>query len=220
MLSTTFSYARFSKIVEELTGCGLKNSLILSGLTYKYFNSFRDGNDAPIFTHNDEYMRYFVRQSIKRGCCGSFNQYYKSTFSDEMFNITSKKLDLNAKLYEILDKYFEYENKDRNIIENEYDSQLENYRDISLVEKSQVVSDKPSKLPIHEKLQNRDLDNVIMDFDVTSLYPSAMCDEKSVFSKIESGLAFKTHLNDIYVETFNIQSFNQDGNAKTIIKTK
>ena len=37
-----------------------------------------------------------------------------------------------------------------------------------------------NKLPIHEKLQKPNLNDVMMDFDATSLYPSAMWDENSV----------------------------------------
>ena len=76
-------------------------------------------------------MQYFVRQSIKGGRCGALNQYYKYTISDEVFNKTPKELDLNGNIYEILDKYFEYENKHRKTIENEYDSQFEVFRDIN-----------------------------------------------------------------------------------------
>ena len=36
-----------------------------------------------------------------------------------------------------------------------------------------------------------------MDFDATSLYPSAMWDGKSVYPKIESGFAFKPEMNDV-----------------------
>ena len=59
-----------------------------------------------------------------------------------------------------------------------------------------------------------------MDFDATSLYHSAMCDEKPVFPKIESGFAFKSHMNDIFVEEFNNQNFNQGGNESAIVKLK
>ena len=31
-----------------------------------------------------------------------------------------------------------------------------------------------SDLPIHDKLKNLDLDNAMMDFDATNLYPSAI----------------------------------------------
>ena len=59
-----------------------------------------------------------------------------------------------------------------------------------------------------------------MDFEVNSLYPSAMWDEKSFYSKTETGFAFKLHMNDVYVEAFNNQSFNQDGNESAILKIK
>ena len=42
-------------------------------------------------------MRHFVRQSIKGGRCSALNQYYKSNISQEVFNIISKKLNVNDK---------------------------------------------------------------------------------------------------------------------------
>ena len=59
-----------------------------------------------------------------------------------------------------------------------------------------------------------------MDFDATSLYPSAMWDENSVYPKIETGFAFKPHMNDVYVEAFNNQTFNQDGDESAILTIK
>ena len=56
-----------------------------------------------------------------------------------------------------------------------------------------------------------------MDFDSTSLYPSAMWDENSVYPKIEIGFAFKPDMNDVYVEAFNNQTFNQDGDESAIL---
>ena len=65
VLSTAFSYARYSKRMEELTGFGMKNSLTLPSLANEFFNSLRDESDEPIYTYNDEFMRHFVRKSIK-----------------------------------------------------------------------------------------------------------------------------------------------------------
>ena len=75
MLSAAFSYARNSKVMEKLTGFGIKNSLTLPSLASKYFNSLRKENDEPIYTYNDENKQLFERQSIKGGRCGNFNQY-------------------------------------------------------------------------------------------------------------------------------------------------
>ena len=59
-----------------------------------------------------------------------------------------------------------------------------------------------------------------MDFDAASLYPSAMWDENSVYPKIETGFAFKPHMNIVYVEAFNNQTFNQDGDESAILRIK
>ena len=54
VLSTAFSYARYAKGMDELTGFGMKNSLTLPSLANKYFNSLRDENDEPIYTYTNE----------------------------------------------------------------------------------------------------------------------------------------------------------------------
>ena len=59
-----------------------------------------------------------------------------------------------------------------------------------------------------------------MDFDVMSLYPSAMWDEKSVFPKKESGFTFKPHMNKTYVDSFKNQTFSQDSNESAILAIK
>ena len=51
--------------MEKLTGFGMKNSLTMLSSANGYFKSLRDENDEPIYTYSDEYMRYFVRISIK-----------------------------------------------------------------------------------------------------------------------------------------------------------
>ena len=72
--STALGYARYSKSIEDLSGFWLKNTLTFSSLANKTFNNLRFENDVLIYTYNDEYMRYFVRQSVKGGRCSSLNQ--------------------------------------------------------------------------------------------------------------------------------------------------
>ena len=222
VLSTAFSYARYSKGMEELTGFGIKNSLTLPSLANKYFNSLRDESDEPIYTYNDEFMRHFVRQSIKGGRCTALNQYYKSDISKEVFNIISKELNINDidNVCEIINKYFEYTNEQRKIIEDKYDLQFNDYRDIDEQERSEHIKKELIKLPIHKKLQKLNLNDVMMDFDANSLYPSAMWDENSVYPKIETGFAFKPHMNNVFVKAFNDQTFNEDGNESAILRIK
>ena len=89
--------------MEELTGFGLKNSLLLPSLANTYFNSLGDEHDEPFYTYIDEYMRHFARKSKKGGKCAALNQDYESIFPDEVFNIISAELDIKANVCEILD---------------------------------------------------------------------------------------------------------------------
>ena len=73
-LCTAFSYARFIKAIEEIAGFPMKDCLSLPGLGWKYFNILRTEKDEPIYTYNDKYMRWFDRQSMKRGRVCAFNQ--------------------------------------------------------------------------------------------------------------------------------------------------
>ena len=59
-----------------------------------------------------------------------------------------------------------------------------------------------------------------MGYDGNSLYPSAMWDENSVYPKIETGFAFKPHMNDVYLEAFNNQTFNGNGDESAILTIK
>ena len=92
-------------------------------------------------------MRYFVRQNIKAGRCGSFNQNYESSISDKVFNLISQEYDVNDIIFDFLDKYFEFTKKHRKIIKNELGSQLEDYRGNFQDKKAKYLNDKLGKLP-------------------------------------------------------------------------
>ena len=47
-----------------------------------------------------------------------------------------------------------------------------------------------------------------------------MWDQNSGYPKIETGFAFKPHMNIVYVEAFNNQTFNQDGDESAILRMK
>ena len=73
--SNVFCYARSTKAMEELTVFGMKNSSTLPSLATYVFNSLGDENDEPIYTYNDEYMRFFERKSLKAGRCANLKSY-------------------------------------------------------------------------------------------------------------------------------------------------
>ena len=74
VLCAAFSYARYTKAMEETTGFVMKDCLSLPSLGWKYFNSLRTEQDETIYTYDDKNMRWFVRQSIFRGRVCAFNQ--------------------------------------------------------------------------------------------------------------------------------------------------
>ena len=86
VLCTAFSYGRYIKAMEEITGFSMKDCLSLPGLGLKYFNSLRTEEDEPIYTYNDKYMGHFVRRAAYGGRVCAFNQYYKSKHSDDKLN--------------------------------------------------------------------------------------------------------------------------------------
>ena len=47
-----------------------------------------------------------------------------------------------------------------------------------------------------------------------------MWDENSVNPKIETGFAFKPHMNKVYVDAFNNQTFHEDGDESAILRIK
>ena len=96
-------------------------------------------------------MRLFVRKSFKGGRCVALNQYYKSTISDQVLNIMSQDLGVVGNICEILEKYFNYANKYRKIIENEYDSQFDDCRDIDQEERTNYINKKLNRLVTHQK---------------------------------------------------------------------
>ena len=75
-------------------------------------------------------------------------------------------------------------------------------------------------LPIHKHLAKLNSNKTQLDFDATNLYSSAMWVENSVYPKIETGFAFKPNMNDVYVEAFNNQTFNEDGDESAILTIK
>ena len=163
----------------------------------------RDENDEPIYTYTDPFMRNFVGKAIKRGRWIAFNQHYKSEISDEVFNIISKELNVNGNICDLLEKYFEFLNKYEKQYTKDFDSNYDDYRDIDQKIKTNYINKKLNMLPIHKKLSKLDSNQTQMDFDATSLYPCAVWDENSVYPKIETGVAFKPHMNDVSVEALN-----------------
>ena len=128
--------------MEEITGFSIKDCLSLPGLGWKYFNSLRTQEDEPIYTYNEKYMRWFVRQSIKGGRVCAFNQIFKSKHCDDILKIINKELTVKGTVYDTFEAYMEYKNKLFKIFEKEYEDQFDDYRDGDVEDKDKYINKK------------------------------------------------------------------------------
>ena len=90
------------------------------------------------------------------------------------------------------------------------------YRKIKVKVKEKYINEKLSQLPISMKLKQFKRDDLLMAFDATSLYPSAMYDENSIYPKIETGYAFTENMNDELVNELTTK-INHEKNLNLII---
>ena len=217
VLCTAYSYARYIKAMEEITGFSMKDCLSLPGLGWKYFNSLRTEEDERIYTYNDKYMRWFVRQSIKGGRVCAFNQYYKSKHCDDILKIINKELAVKGTVYDTIEAYMEYKNKHFKNFEKEYEDQFNDYRDEDVDKKEKYINEKLGELRLPKLLKRIELIHLLWDYDAVSLYPSAMSDEHSIYPRIETGYAYTRDMNYELVEKFNNGNFNQ---GSAILKIK
>ena len=70
---------------------------------------------------------------------------------------------------------------------------------------------------IHQFLQQLGLNDLWWVFDAVSLYPSAMSDDKSIYSRVEPGYAFTPDMKTDLVRKINNQTFTQ---GREILKIK
>ena len=94
--------------MEEIMGFSMEDSLGAPGLGWKYFNSLTTEEDEPIYTCNDKYMRWFVRQSIKGGRVCSFNQFFKLKIFDDFSKIFLEELKFEGNVYDIIEAFMKY----------------------------------------------------------------------------------------------------------------
>ena len=98
------------------------------------------------------------------------------------------------KIFNLLETFFEFLKTNMKNYTQKKLTQSMRIIEISIEKKKTDFINNKLKLPKHEKLQKLNPNGVMMDFDATSLYPSAMRDESLVFSQIESGFALKPHM--------------------------
>ena len=111
----------------------------------------------------------------------------------------------------------EYKNKHLKTYEKEHGSKFNDYGDQDVDGKEKFINEKLGQLPIRQLTKQIKIDETLWGFDVVSLYPSAMWDEKSIYPRNETRYAYSKDMNGEIVETFNNQTFTQSS-AILIIK--
>ena len=165
--------------MENLYCFSMKNSLTIPSLANKNFNSLRDENDESFYTYTDPFMRNFVRNSIKGGRCNAFNQQYKPENSDEVFNVISKKLNVNANICNLLENFSEFLNKFEKLHARKFDPKYDVYRDINQDEKTEYINKKLNLLSIHIELSKLDLKKSKW-ISTLQVYTQVLCGTKTV----------------------------------------
>ena len=181
----------------------------LPGLGWRYFKSFRTEEDEPIHSYKDNYKKWFVRQSFFGGRVCAYKQKYKSKSCDDISKIITDQLNVKGNIDDILEAYLNYKLKHFKIFGKENENQFTDYRDEDEEEKANYINKKLCKLPFHQLKKQLKLDELLWDFDATSLYPSAMWDENGIHPRKETGSAFTPDMNEKLVKKFNIGNFTQ-----------
>ena len=93
---------------------------------------------------------------------------------DEVISIIWKELNINGNICELLETYFKLLNKHEKHYAEVFNSKYDDYRDTNQKEETDYINKNFTMLPIHKELSKLNSNKTQMDYDATSLYPSAM----------------------------------------------
>ena len=158
VLCTAFSYARYIKAMDEITGFSMKDCLSLPGLGLKYLNSLRTEEEESVYTYNDKYMKHFAQQAAYGGRVSAFNRYYKSKHCGDILKLINEELCVKRNVNGIVEAYMDYKNKHFKVFAKEYESQFNDYRHENFEAKEKYINEKLSEFPIH-KLKKKSIKN-------------------------------------------------------------
>ena len=105
-----------------------KSCLTLPSSVLKYNIRLRVDCVEPTLTCRDKNLKWFVRQSFKKGRRTGFNQSYKYKNGDRIFETVSEKLKVKGTICDVLEVYDEDMSKKRETSDKEYDSIFEENR--------------------------------------------------------------------------------------------
>jgi hypothetical protein len=187
VLSLSFFLARYIAGTVEFTGFGVKDCVSAPGQSWKAWFKYKSVKEPfQIKTFTDKYTRDFVRKCCYGGRVGAFINKFESSFSNQIFEILETELHCShLPRHKTMERYFALQ-------ANKEDKEL--YDKIC------------SKLR-----QFGDMDDVLMAFDGTSLYPSAMAMEGYKYPDLEKCTAFTPSMEDELINKFNSGTFQYTG---------
>jgi hypothetical protein len=199
ILSLAACVTKFNKIMMELVKQNMQSCLTAPSLTFKgWFSEINeersDNGVSQIHSHTDVFTRNFIRRAVKGGRVSANIQKFESKILSELTLILNNHLKHLSFLF------------DNNIVLNnepiERDSLIELMKiysclgkqnlDINVPKSSDMLNNEQEyKNSISKEIkESLKVDDLLMAFDATSLYPSAMYDENSEYPKAESARPF------------------------------
>ena len=210
--------AKHGNDIQSITKVSFKNSLTESSLAWSTFGKYL--GDKTFYTPKNKYVRDFIHKTVHGGRVFALKRKYESDIFPEIVNILRKHLKSHTlPISDLFEEYYKRIDILTKQYTEQYDKHYADYRDINKADKEKYINNKLSKLEISKELNNLDKKDRLVSSDYVSLYPSAMVDSKSKFSKIETAKAILPESSDLLCELFNTgnwSSLNKNGFFKVL----
>ena len=204
-LSLAFVYARHVMEMKKITRVSVKQCLTEAALGWSTLGKYI--KDKVFYTSNDKYVRHFIRKSIYGGRVIALKKRF---ISSEFDNITLTIMKyFNCTEQEAIPTYLKYIKSEKEKIIKQIDSELNDYRDISLKQRNKEIKKRLHALEISKEIKKVELNDYLVSSDYTCLYPSAQADSRSNWPKIETAYAFEDYMNDAVCSLFNSKEFEK-----------
>ena len=203
ILSLAACVTLYNRSMKELIGQTMASSLTSSAITFKGFVSqTQEEGGEKIHSHIDPWTRKYIRRAVKGGRVSANIEKFLSkllpTLKEKIQQLLNTDETCMVKLMQLY-KPFLIEK-----LQNHF-----NTKETSMGKLLELYSrlDDETKDKISVELKDFNKDDLLMAFDATSLYPSAMFDSESEYPRCETAYHIKEHEKPIVLNLFNNQQF-------------
>ena len=194
--------------MQKMSGFRIKECLTEASIGWKCFGTYN--KDREFYTFNDEYVRDFIRRSIKGGRVAAFIRYFESSQREEILNTIQKHLRIkDNEISNVIDEFLKYINIKRYEFELEFENGEKDYRKTNKRELDKVLEKNLGDLEISKELQKSNKDDLLVSYDFNSLYPSAQIDINSTGLKIETADLLRNYMSDAVGRLFTSGRWNE-----------